>query len=67
MPQLLMAVSTLRMTVLDNLYAGVGYNCSIRARNSAGLSDPVYTDDTTTEIGRFVHHYGFTSQLYEKA
>ena len=37
--------------MLPNLSPGVRYNCSIMASNSAGLSDPVYAVDTTTETG----------------
>ena len=42
---------TARMAVLADLYPGVRYNCSIGALNSASLSDFVYADGTTTEIG----------------
>ena len=37
--------------ILDNLFPGVGYNCSITARNSAGASNPIYTAGTTLETG----------------
>ena len=42
---------TVNTAVLLNLFSGVRYNCSIMASNSAGLSDPVYAVDTTTETG----------------
>ena len=51
-PESLSPGPTARMAVLADLHPGVRYNCSIGASNSAGLSDLVYTDDTTTEIGR---------------
>ena len=54
-PQPLIPVPTARTAVLANLLPGVRYNCSIGAGNSAGLSDLVYFDDTTTAIGRFVY------------
>ena len=43
------------MDTLSNLYPGVGYNCSIVARNSAGPSDPVYINGTTLETGTYAH------------
>ena len=43
------------MDMLSNLYPGVGYNCSIVARNSAGPSDPVYISGTTLETGTSVY------------
>ena len=43
---------TVRTTVLVNLLPGVRYNCSSAALNSAGRSDLVYADETTTEIGK---------------
>ena len=43
------------MTMLSGLYPGVGYNCSIVARNSAGPSDPVYSSGTTLETGMYMY------------
>ena len=43
------------MDTLSGLYPGVGYNCSIVARNSAGPSVPVYISDTTLETGIHIH------------
>ena len=43
------------MTTLSNLYPGVGYNCSIVARNSAGPSAPVNISGTTLETGTSVY------------
>lgn len=37
--------------LLDNLFPGVEYNCSIIARNRAGASNPTYTAGTTLETG----------------
>jgi len=65
-PELLISGPTNRMTVLPNLNSGVRYNCSIGARNSAALSELVYADNTTMEIGRFMYYCGFISQLYEE-
>ena len=48
-------VMTVVMVMLSNLYPGVGYNCSIVARNSAGPSDPVYINGTTLETGMYIH------------
>ena len=46
--------TTAVMVTLSNLYPGVGYNCSIVARNSAGPSDPVYISGTTLETGMYI-------------
>ena len=54
-PQPLIPGSTARMAVLTDLYPGVRYNCSMGASNLAGLSDLVYADGTTTEIGRDIY------------
>ena len=43
------------MAMLSSLYPGVGYNCSIVARNSAGPSGPVYSSGTTLETGTSVY------------
>ena len=51
-PEHLSPGPTARMAVLADLHSGVGYNCSIGALNSAVLSDLVYAEGTTTEIGR---------------
>ena len=40
-----------RATTVTDLLPGVGYNCSIAARNNAGASNLVYADSTTIEIG----------------
>jgi len=53
-PEHLSQGPTARMAVLADLHPGVRYNCSIGARNSAGLSDLVYADGTTMEIGRSI-------------
>ena len=45
------------IALLDNLLPGVGYNCSIIARNRAGASDPTYTVGTTLETGIRVGHF----------
>ena len=50
-PESLCPGPTDQTTVLDDLHSGVRYNCSIGVSNSAGLSDLVYADGTTTEIG----------------
>ena len=43
-------LNTTAVTVmLSSLYPGMGYNCSIVARNGAGPSDPVYISNTTQE------------------
>ena len=55
MPQPVIPLPTARTAMLTNLLPGVRYNCSIGAENSAGLSDLVYADGTTMEIGRFVY------------
>ena len=49
--------TTAVMATLSSLYPGVGYNCSIVARNSAGPSDPVYIGGSTQEAGtyRYAH------------
>jgi len=54
-PELLNPGPTARMAVLADLHPGVSYNCSIGAWNSAGQSNHVYADGTTTEIGRDVY------------
>jgi len=54
---------TVQMIVLADLHPGVRYNCSIGALNSAGQSDLVYADDTTTEIGRCMYHHTLVSRL----
>ena len=46
--------TTAVMTTLSGLYPGVGYNCSIVARNSAGPSDRVYISGTTLETGMYI-------------
>ena len=51
-PEPLSPGPTARMAVLADLHPGVRYNCSIGALNSAVLSDLVYADGTTTEIGK---------------
>ena len=43
------------MIMLSGLYPGVGYNCSLVARNAAGPSDPAYTNDTTQETGVYMY------------
>ena len=55
LPQTLTPGPTAVMDTLSNLYPGVGYNCSIVARNSAGPSAPVYTSGTTLETGTSVY------------
>ena len=42
---------TVNTAMLPNLFPGVRYNCSIMARNSAGLSEPVHAVGNTTETG----------------
>ena len=54
-PQPLTPGPTAVMAMLSNLYPGVGYNCSIVARNGAGLSTPVNISDTTLETGIHIH------------
>ena len=44
---------------VSGLYPGVGYNCSIVARNSAGPSDPVYISRTTLETGTYPYLFYF--------
>ena len=51
------------MIVLADLLPGVRYNCSIAAVNNAALSDLVYADETTTEIGRCIYFYTLVSRL----
>ena len=53
--QMLTPGPTAVMTMLSGLYPGVGYNCSIVARNSAGPSDPAYTNGTTLQTGTSVY------------
>ena len=49
-------LNTTAVTVmLSSLYPGMGYNCSIVARNGAGPSDPVYISNTTQETGMHIH------------
>ena len=55
LPQTLNPGPTAVMAMLSNLYPGVGYNCSIVGRNSAGPSDPVYINGTTLETGTSVY------------
>ena len=43
------------VVMLSALYPGVGYNCSIVARNGAGPSDSAYTNGTTPETGTSVY------------
>ena len=55
LPYILTTGPTAVMVMLSNLYPGVGYNCSIVARNGAGPSDPVYISGTTLETGISVY------------
>ena len=55
LPQILNPGPTAVMVTLSGLYPGVGYNCSIVARNSAGPSDPVYISGSTLETGTSVY------------
>ena len=59
-PQPLPPRDTAVMAILSGLYPGVGYNCSLEARNGAGSSDPVYISNTTLETGMhfFAKLYG---------
>ena len=56
-PQPLTLGPTAVVDTVSSLYPGVGYYCSIVARNSAGPSDPVYINGTTLETGTcaYVH------------
>ena len=54
-PEPLSPGPTARMAVLTDLLPGVRYNCSIGAINAAAMSDLVYADGTTTEIGKDVY------------
>ena len=47
--------TTAVMAMMSGLYPGVGYNCSIVARNAAGPSDPVYISGTTQETGVYMY------------
>ena len=40
---------------MSGLNPGVGYNCSIGARNNDEVSDPVYSTGTTQETGTSVY------------
>ena len=54
LPQVLNPGPTAVMVMLSGLYPGVGYNCSIVARNSAGPSGPVYINGSTLETGMYI-------------
>ena len=55
LPQTLTLVPFAVMAMLSDLFPGVGYNCSIVARNVAAPSDPVYINGTTQETGTSVY------------
>ena len=65
LPQILTPGPTAVMAMLSSLYPGVGYNCSIAARNYAGPSDPVYRNGSTLETGTYadVHKLLCTTDL----
>ena len=48
-------ITTAVAGTVSGLYPGVGYNCSIVARNSAGPSDSVYISGTTQETGVYMY------------
>ena len=54
-PQFLTPGPTAVVDTVSGLYPGVGYNCSIVARNGAGPSDPVYISGTTLETGTYAY------------
>ena len=54
-PQTLTPGHSAVVYTLSPLYPGVGYNCSIVARNNVGPSDPVYISGTTLETGTSVY------------
>ena len=59
-PQTLTPGHTAVVYMVSALYPGVGYNCSLVARNSAGPSDPAYISGTTQETGVYMYIYRCT-------